>query len=103
MGFKFEMVCPCCGEPIVEVAENDTIYRKCTKCEWVGLKFSNIARVEYDNCEYCEVDVDDRKNIFVIETDYVDYEIYVDGNNNLSSDFPFGKKINYCPMCGREL
>lgn len=54
-------------------------------------------------CEYCEVDVDDRKNIFIIETDYVDYEIYVDGNNNLSSDFPFGKKINYCPMCGRKL
>lgn len=56
-----------------------------------------------EKCKYCETDVDDRKNIFIIETDYVDYEIYVDGNNNLSSDFPFGKKINYCPMCGREL
>lgn len=83
MGFKFEMTCPCCGEAIIEVVENDMMYRKCTKCEWAGLKFSNVVKVEYDDCEYCEVDVD--------------------GNNNLSSDFPYGKKINYCPMCGRKL
>ena len=47
-------------------------------------------------CEYCEGEVDFRKNLMG--------EIYIDGNNNLTDDIELEDvKINYCPMCGRKL
>lgn len=56
-----------------------------------------------EKCEYCEVDVDDRKILLKSEQgDYTDYLIYIDGNGNLT-DETTDKKINYCPMCGRKL
>ena len=65
--------------------------------EGSGIKFE-------DECKYCEVDVDDRENLLQIETDYWDFNIYIDDNNNLTHNDKFeDNKINYCPMCGRRL
>ena len=65
--------------------------------EGSGIKFE-------DECKYCEVDVNDRKSLLQIETDYWDFDIYIDGNNNLThNDKLDDNKINYCPMCGRKL
>ena len=63
--------------------------------EGSGIKFE-------DECKYCEVDVDDREMLFVLEDSFYECEIYIDGNGNLT-DNTSDKKINYCPMCGRKL
>lgn len=56
------------------------------------------------SCEYCEAEVNKRKFILQIETDYWDFNIYIDGNKNLTYDDMFeSNKINFCPMCGRKL
>ena len=102
-----EQYCHCqsCGSK-AELNENSegTLWYKCTECGWFGLKYSEVVEELKEKCEYCEVDVDDRKSLLVVETDFYNYEIYVDGNNNLTHyDMFEDNKINYCPMCGRKL
>ena len=63
--------------------------------EGSGIKFE-------DECKYCEVDVDDREMLFVLEDSFYECEIYIDGNGNLTDNIS-DNKINYCPMCGRKL
>lgn len=111
-----------------------TLWYKCTECGWFGLKYSgNDSQNEYvmdmtdikkytkiaedcgfgiiptkleikDKCEYCEVDVDDRKPILErYDNDcYFEY-FYIDENNHLTNGDIVHDKINYCPMCGRKL
>lgn len=57
-----------------------------------------------EKCEYCEVDVDDRKSVLEIYNNDCYYQhFYIDENNNLTDGDIIGDRINYCPMCGREL
>ena len=55
-----------------------------------------------DKCKYCEVNVEDREALIWVEGHY---RIHINENNHIDSGEypPDGTKINYCPMCGREL
>lgn len=55
-----------------------------------------------NNCEYCCGDVNSRS--FLLSNG--NEAVYIDGNGNLSADDELeleDKRINYCPMCGRDL
>ena len=67
-----------------------------------GLEIISTKLEPKEKCEYCEVEVDDREMLFVLEDSFYECEIYIDGNGNLT-DNTSDKKINYCPMWGRKL
>jgi hypothetical protein len=63
-----------------------------------------------EKCEYCTGEpLRDRKNLM---TSYMsDYKVFINSCNYLEDSVVgnsvphslFGEKINFCPMCGREL
>lgn len=53
------------------------------------------------NCEYCRPVRDDNKELLENERDFVQIR-YKDGTYYLYLT-TLRRKINYCPMCGREL
>ena len=68
-----------------------------------GLEIISTKLEPKEKCEYCEVEVDDREALLTVECYYDSQEkIYIDGNGNIT-DNTSENKINYCPMCGREL
>ena len=95
--------CQSCGSK-AELHENSegTLWYKCMDCGWFGLKYSEYIEEPKEKCEYCEVNVDDREMLFVLEDSFYECEIYIDGNGNIT-DNTSENKINYCPMCGRNL
>ena len=71
-----------------------------------GNRFLTVYKDEIEllrgGCEYCKDDVDDREALIWVEGHY---RIHINENNHIDSGEypPDGTKINYCPVCGREL
>lgn len=78
-------------------------YFFCPSCEKEIYAFVIEEMVVKEKCEYCEGDVDYRKNL-IVNNNYPSHiiKIYIDGDGSLT-DNTSDKKINYCPMCGRKL